>query len=246
MSKWYIQAGWSDVPHISEEQRETFLANTAPHQRDARSKGIPSMGEGLIYPIHEDDCTVDNSVRIQPWWRRCYAIDPGYNNTAVVWIAHDPDSDIVYVYDCFKKHKIEPDEASVYIKHRDVPVKWPGVIDPASLGGSQAKGQADQLLRMYNRNGLRLRIAENFVEPGIQEVWGRFNSGRLKIIRNGNTEALLSEMRKYRRDDKGRIVKENDHLMDALRYAIVSGLKFAKPVPKAPAATSGGARNYGL
>lgn len=245
MSKWYVQAGWADVPHISEEQREEYLRNTAPHQRDARSKGIPSMGEGLIYPIHEDDFVID-SVKIQPWWRRVYAIDPGYRNTAVVWVAHDTDTDIVYVYDCFKKHNIEPDEASVYIKHRDIPVKWPGVIDPAALGGSQDKGQKNQLLKLYNRNGLRLRTADNAVEAGIQEVWGRFKSDRLKVIRNGNTEALLSEMRKYRRDDKGRIVKENDHLMDALRYAIVTGLKYAKPVPRAPVNASGGARNYGL
>jgi hypothetical protein len=33
----------------------------------------------------------------------------------------------------------------------------------------------------------------------------------------------LQEYRLYRRDDKGHIVKQNDHLMDATRYLIKSG-----------------------
>ena len=41
----------------------------------------------------------------------------------------------------------------------------------------------------------------------------------------------LFEARLYRRDDKGRIVKENDHLMDTERYLIMSGLERAKTKP---------------
>ena len=32
------------------------------------------------------------------------------------------------------------------------------------------------------------------------------------------------EYRLYRRDDKGNVVKERDHLMDATRYLVVSGI----------------------
>jgi hypothetical protein len=38
----------------------------------------------------------------------------------------------------------------------------------------------------------------------------------------------VEEYRLYRRDEKGRIVKANDHLMDATRYAVRSGLTRAK------------------
>jgi len=31
----------------------------------------------------------------------------------------------------------------------------------------------------------------------------------------------MNEIRLYRRDEKGKIVKENDHLMDGFRYAIM-------------------------
>lgn len=44
----------------------------------------------------------------------------------------------------------------------------------------------------------------------------------------------LSEYRLYRRDDKGHVVKQNDHLMDAIRYLTVSGLSAAQLDPDAP------------
>lgn len=68
--------------------------------------------------------------------------------------------------------------------------------------------------------------ADNSVEAGIMAVLTRFNSGRLKIF-NHCRETLL-ELRLYRRE-KGKntetvkIVKENDDLMDAMRYGVMSG-----------------------
>ena len=67
------------------------------------------------------------------------------------------------------------------------------------------------------------------MESGIYEVWQRMSSGRLKVFKSlGN---WLSEFRLYRRDEKGRIVKENDHLMDATRYLVMSGIDLAKTKP---------------
>ena len=44
----------------------------------------------------------------------------------------------------------------------------------------------------------------------------------------------LREYRLYRRDEKGRLVKANDHALDASRYLLMSGLSRAqtKPVEK--------------
>ena len=39
---------------------------------------------------------------------------------------------------------------------------------------------------------------------------------------------LFGEFRIYRRDENGKIVKENDHLMDALRYGIRTGINIAE------------------
>ena len=42
------------------------------------------------------------------------------------------------------------------------------------------------------------------------------------------------EYRNYHRDDKGRIVKKNDHVMDCTRYLVIHGLQRAivKPRPR--------------
>jgi hypothetical protein len=95
------------------------------------------------------------------------------------------------------------------------------VIDPACLGSSQIDGRT--LMEIYRSLGLSLSPAVNAVEMGITEVWNLLVSGRLKVmVRLTN---WLREFRKYHRDGKGsaKIVKRDDHLMDATRYLIVSG-----------------------
>lgn len=40
-SKFIIQATWDDAPHLTTEQKEKLWAALPPHQREARSKGVP-------------------------------------------------------------------------------------------------------------------------------------------------------------------------------------------------------------
>jgi hypothetical protein len=69
------------------------------------------------------------------------------------------------------------------------------------------------------------------IEAGIYQVWERMSSGRLKVF--DNLAEWLKEFRVYRRDDKGHIVKKDDHGLDATRYLISSGLKRAASIPSA-------------
>ncbi len=75
-----------------------------------------------------------------------------------------------------------------------------------------------QFLDIYRRLGLKLELADKAVEAGIQEVWELLSAGQLKVFRS--CVPWFDEFRLYRRDDKGRIVKQNDHLMDCTRYLI--------------------------
>ena len=103
----------------------------------------------------------------------------------------------------------------------------PGVIDPAAQGRQQADGE--QLIKMYRQLGLKLSPAENSVNSGLWICEQLFGIGRIKVF--DTCRNWINEYQFYRRDEKGKIVKENDHLMDAMRYLIVSGRQFAIAQP---------------
>lgn len=234
MSKFYVRAGWDDAPHLSDDDKKEMLAGCEPHLREARSQGIPAMGAGQVYPVPERDIVIQDPVQLKGWWRRAAGMDVGWNATAVVWGAHDVDAGILYIYDCYLKGQADPEQHAAAISRRDpknpTPMKIPIAIDPASKGRSQVDGK--QLLKLYRQAGLPCIPADNSLESGIQTVYGMMQGQQLKILDNPNTQSLLRELRTYRRDEKGRIVNKNDyHLLDALRYLVMTGLKIAKPLP---------------
>lgn len=226
--KFFVTAGWNHAPHLSEAAKEKMMESIPPHLREARMEGKPSLGSGNVYPVPEKEFVIYDRVSLNPNWRRCYGMDVGYC-TAVVWMAHDTDADVVYIYDCYKSDPANPKEPELHaahIKYRDLDnLVIPGAIDPASNIG---KRDGKEIIRIYRRNGLKLTEANNDVESGTAEVWSRLNSGRLKVIWNSNTNMWLKEYIKYRRDEHGKIIKQDDHLMDGTKYGIVSGLRMAK------------------
>jgi phage terminase large subunit-like protein len=216
--KTYVNQTWDDVPHLTEKVKEQLLASYPPYQRDARSKGIPMLGAGAIYPVKEEDVVI-KPMEIPKHWKKIYGLDVG-RNTAAAWIAIDPDTDIYYVYSDYKRVGEIPLIHAESIKSRGA---WiPGVIDYA--GVDQSDGQ--KLKDIYTGHGLNVENANKAVEAGIYAVWERLSLGKLKIF--DNCQALLQEFRLYRRDEKGRIVKKDDHIMDAFRYAVMSAGTLAK------------------
>jgi phage terminase large subunit-like protein len=216
--KWFVQAGWDDVPHIDPEEKRALIATSPPYQLEARTKGTPSLGVGAIYPIAESEITCD-LFPIPEKWPRAFGLDVGWNKTACIWGAQDPASGVIYLYSEHYQGQGEPASHAAAIQGRG---KWiPGVIDPACLGSNQIDGRT--LMQMYCQLGLDLQPAVNAVEAGIQDVWELLVGGRLKIFKTMSN--WLQEFRGYHRDDKGngKIVKREDHLMDATRYLIKSG-----------------------
>lgn len=224
MSRFCLTMGWSDAPHLTELQKKDMGDALPPHQRDARSKGIPQLGAGAIYPVSESDVVVPD-FEIPVHWPRVYSLDVGWNRTAALWGAWDRENDIVYLYGEHYRGQAEPSIHAQAIKARG---DWiHGVIDPASRGRSQHDGA--QLLETYIELGLKIEPADNARETGIYRVWERLSSGRLKAFQSLNN--WRTEFRLYRRDEKGHVVKENDHIMDCLRYLVMSGLDIAKTKP---------------
>lgn len=226
-SKYAVECSWSDVPHLDAKMKAEILADTLPHLRDARTKGIPSLGAGAIYPIPLDEVLVD-PFAVPAYWPRAYALDVGWNRTAALWAAHDRSVDCVYLYSEYYRGQAEPPIHAAAIKARG---EWiPGVVDPAAAGSTILDGT--QVLLLYQAYGLDLAPALNAIDAGIWAVWSRLSTGRLKVFRT--LQNFQAEYRIYRRDEDGKIVKAFDHLMDCARYLCMSGLDRAKvkPVPR--------------
>lgn len=227
MSRVVVTAEWSDVPHLTAEAKADLYKGIPAYQMDARTKGIPQLGSGAIYQVPESDIMVSD-FELPPYYARAYGLDVGWNRTAAIWGAKDRETGIIYLYSEHYRGQAEPVIHAQSIKARGSWIK--GVIDPAARGRSQKDGI--QLLQQYKDLGLEIETAINAVEAGIYAVWQLLSAGKLKVFKSlGN---WLSEFRLYQRDEKGQIVKQDDHLMDATRYLIMSGRDRMQPVPMPP------------
>lgn len=211
-SMFVCTASWEDVLHLDEATKAELLASIPLHEREARSKGIPTIGVGKIYPVALEDLLVE-PFDLPKHWVKGYALDVGWNKTAALWGALDRDSDILYLYSEHYQGMAEPAVHASAIRARG---EMTGYIDPASQGRSQLDGE--KLIELYRTEGLQLRLADNAREAGIFDVYQRMTSGRLKIFKTLSN--LLKELPMYHRDNNGAIVKRNDHLMDCMRYLV--------------------------
>lgn len=225
-NKFVVMATWDDAPHLSEEVKKELWASIPPFQRDARAKGIPQLGSGAIFPIGESEIS-EPPFEIPSHWPRCFGLDTdmGAGWTGVVWGAFDRESQTVHIYDCYKRSRAE---LAIHISAIKARGEWiPGVGDAAAL--IVTAHDAQQLISLYRKAGLDVSLPDKSVEAGLQMMWEMMSAGRFKVFES--CKAWFEEFRLYRRDDKGKIVKENDHLMDPSRYLVKSGIQRMRTKP---------------
>jgi phage terminase large subunit-like protein len=222
--KFVMQATWEDAPHLDEKAKADILKSYPEHEKLARSKGIPQLGSGKIFPYNEEEILIED-FDIPEHWPIAYALDVGWNCTAAAWGAWDLESDTMYIWSVYKRGVSEPVVHAEAIKSRGAIC---GVADPASLGRGQKDGT--RLMDEYRDLGLDLEKSKNAVEAGIFALQKRMSSGTLKVFKS--CQSWVEEFRIYRRDEKGRPVKQNDHLMDCTRYLELSGKDVAKQLEK--------------
>lgn len=226
MSRFLIGADWDDAPHLTDIAKAELWASIPAYQRDARSKGIPQLGAGAIYPFPESGIRVDD-FPIPAHYRRAFALDCALaGTTAAAWGALDPESQILYIYSVYKRSQAETAVHAEALKARGA---WiPGVGDAADV----IDHDRTQFIALYRRHGIDLQLPDKAVEAGIQDVYDRLSAGKLKVF--ASCSPFFAEFRLYQRDEKGRVKKVNDHILDAVRYLVRSGLKRAKTQAAAP------------
>jgi len=221
-----VGISWDDIPWLDETTKLELLESTPPQLREVVSRGIPALGDGAVYPLPLKDILLrpNETFQIPAYYKKVYGMDVGWNRTAAVFGAIDPDSGILYIYDVHYVEHQPPEVHAARIKQ--IAGNWMvGAIDPASKLSSV---DGDTALRKYRQLGLRLIEADNAVETGIATVTSMMVQGRLKFFPH-TTGKLQNEYILYRREE-GKIVKKDDHAMDALRYLVMS-MKHAQSTP---------------
>ena len=220
-TRYLVTAGWDDVPHLDAKTKRELWDSSPPHEREARAKGIPSLGSGRIFPVEED------SIKIEPFnipahWPRINGIDFGWDHpTAAVHCAWDRDSDCFYITKAHRMREATPVIHAATIKPWGtwVPTAWP------HDGLQHDKGSGEQLAKQYANAGLLMlrdratfEDGTNGVEAGLMDMLERMQTGRLKVF--SNLDEWFQEFRLYHRKD-GKVVKAMDDLMSCTRYALM-------------------------
>lgn len=220
--QFFMQKGWDDTPHLSEEVKDKLLESFPHHQRDMRTKGVPMLGHGRIYEFSEDFIVCD-PFEIPEHWKVIGGMDFGWDHPqAHVRIAINPDTEEVYLTHAFKASKLSANDAWGAVKswQQGVPVSWPHDGLQHEKGRDDAKQQKDH----YNDAGFNMLPqratwdgSSSSVEQGLYELRQLMQVGKFKVF--AGNRCFFDEFNQYHRDEKGKIVKIRDDVLDALRYA---------------------------
>jgi phage terminase large subunit-like protein len=223
-----------DAEHYTPEQRAAIIATYPEYERKARTQGIPQLGSGRVFPIDQDDIDCD-PFPIPAHWVQGGGLDFGWDHpSAGVRLAWDRDTDILYVTAAHRARNQTPLLFASAVKSWGAWLPWSWPHD----GLQHDKGSGEQLAEQYKQAGLKMMAqratfedGSNGLEAGVMEMYDRMQTGRLRIFNHLND--WFEEFNLYHRKD-GLIVKENDDLLSATRYAMMMRRHFAvqnKPGP---------------
>lgn len=228
--KALVQATLMDAEHLSQEERDRMVRSWPAHEREAREKGIPQLGSGKIFPVTEESITIQ-AFAIPEHWPEICGLDFGWDHpSAGAKLAWDRDSDCIYVTNAHRMRQQTPLLFSSAVKPwGEFPWAWP------HDGLQHDKGSGEQLAKQYRDHGLKMlgmhatfEDGSNGVEAGIQDMLDRMQTGRWKVF--SHLREWFEEFNLYHRKD-GLVVKENDDLISASRYAFMMR-RFATTRPK--------------
>jgi hypothetical protein len=237
MGRHVTQMTIDDAEHYTPEQRAEIVASYPAYEREARTKGIPIMGSGRVFPIPEEDITCA-PFPIPEHWAQINGLDFGWDHPfAATHCAWDKDADCFYVCKEYRQREETPLIHAAAIKPWGtwIPCAWP------HDGLQHDKGSGETLRGQYALQGLAM-LAEkatfedggNGVEAGIADMLDRMKTQRWKVF--STCGGWLGEHRLYHRKD-GLIVKLKDDLISSSRYALMMK-RYAKSKPRRKAAGS--------
>jgi phage terminase large subunit-like protein len=219
-----------EAEHFTAEQREQIVRSYPAHERDARTKGIPILGSGRIFPVSEETITCA-PFEIPDHFHRLGGMDFGWDHPfAAVELAWDGDQDIVYVIKVHRLREATPVVHAGAIRSWGAKLPWAW---PRDGRRETLEGAGIALAEQYSAQNLNmLPIHAQFqdgsvsVEAGLMDMLTRMETGKFKVF--SSLLDWFEEFRLFHRKD-GKVVKEGDDLLAATRYGVMM-LRFAEQI----------------
>jgi phage terminase large subunit-like protein len=227
-----------DNPYLDEKTKQRALAGLSEQERTARKSGRFVHFAGMIYDNFSPSEHIIREKKTSetiPSDAMVYCgIDPGIRNMAAVIWTYITSDDIMVAFEELALQGSTIAQVCEGIKlinmkygQNKIPLvpQW-YVIDPAARNVSHQTGRSDQM--EFVDHGVVTIAGQNSVTAGINRVKERLETGRFKVT--ANCTELISEFRRYRwatphkseNDPSEKPVKANDHMLDALRYVVMS------------------------
>jgi Phage terminase large subunit len=190
---------------------DTLTGTTRMRLRD----GIWAAAEGAVYDAWDPDKHVTKSFVLPAHWTRYLGLDFGGQNTAALFYAADPETDILYLY---REYLAGGRSAGQH-----VPFLLAGeVVTPFCVGGSRSEGQWRLEFAEAGLDVLPPLISD--VGLGITRVNGQHRKSNI-IVFSDACPGYLAQKTSYRYaddvDNPETIEKKRHyHYMDAERYII--------------------------
>lgn len=243
----YLQSvTWDDCPHITEEVKKELLAGIPEWQHDMRSKGLPVLGSGAVFPI-ADELITELPMKPENHWRIIAGVDFGMvvDPSVIVFASIDDDGIIHLLEEIYLDDDRSPRAIANAILNSDYPNSTVIVPHDSGLNSDDPQSKGKLLLeygvnvwRTTFRNPVDIKLgtdelkqststAYNSIQAGLVEMLRRFEEGTLKV--NKEMTNFLREKRTYFYKAKaqgGYKPSGQDHVIDAARYAIMSLLGY--------------------
>ncbi len=181
------------------------------YQQEIKGKFV--QFEGLVHSWFGEDNIVDELP--ENWDNTFYGVDWGYRNPMAV-VAILKNGDKYYIAEEIYQSRLTVEDLIPRLKSLEE--RW-------GTGKMYCDPSEPSNIEQLSREGFKAKKADNDVMAGISKV----SSNQDYIHVHRNCQNVINEFRsyQYKDNDKEKPLKENDHLMDALRYALFSSSRSA-------------------
>jgi len=232
---WTDTWTWEDNPYLPNSEKSRMEKMYSTESLESRKYGRFLEGTGLVFKEFNDENIIKGvsvSSQMENFVYTGISIDPGYvEPTAIVWLGIDRDENI-FVIDEYKESERSIEQLSETIKQksRELGVEIKNVfIDSNST--QHTLGLPQTVADKFQSLGIPVNArVDKSVHDGLHTLKGLFGAsdGTKKLFIYEHCTALVSELRGYFWGDNNRPVKKNDHLIDALRYIVMSRSETSK------------------